>query len=121
MRSVALLSGDGNRSSDDVFMGTDSSCYDMANGPDSVHEIIVESGWSYPVTARRLETSRPMANIIIDEKGNSMMLPELLHKADVERFDSREDLEQKLGPVCEAESKERHLGILGRLKQTFLG
>jgi len=45
-----------------------------------------------------------MANIIIDENGNSMMLSELLVEADVQRFESREDLQRKLGPVCEAES-----------------
>lgn len=93
----------------------------MAYGPDSVHEIIVESGRSYPVTARRLETSQPMENVIIDEDGNSMMLSELLHEADVKRFESRGDLERKLGPVCEAESVARHTGIVGQLKRAFLG
>lgn len=93
----------------------------MAYGPDSVHELIVESGWSYPVTARRLEEDRPMENVRIDERGNSMMLSELLLEADVNRFESREDLERKLGPVCEAESAARHSGIVGRLKQAFLG
>lgn len=92
----------------------------MTHGPDVVHEIIVESGWSYPVTARRLEESRPMENVAIDDD-NSMMLPELLHEADVERFESRADLERKLGPVCEAESEARKVSIVGRLKQTFLG
>lgn len=93
----------------------------MAYGPDSVHELIVESGWSYPVTARRLEESQPMENVRIDERGNSMMLSELLHEADVKRFESREDLDRKLGPVCEAESAARYTGVVGRLRQTFLG
>lgn len=93
----------------------------MTHGPDAVHEIIVESGWSYPVTARRLEKSRPMENVVIDDHDNSMMLSELLHEADVERFESRADLERKLGPVCEAESEARQVSIVGRLKQTFLG
>lgn len=93
----------------------------MAYGPDSVHELIVESECSYPVTARRLEETKPMANVIIDEHGNSMMLSELLHDADVKRLESREDLERKLGPVCEAESAARHSGIVGRLKKAFLG
>lgn len=92
----------------------------MAHGADSVHEIIVESGWSYPVTSRRLEQRKPMENVSIDEHGNSMMLSELLHRADVERFESREDLERKLGPVCESESAARQSGIVGQLKQTFL-
>jgi hypothetical protein len=62
-----------------------------------------------------------MANIIIDENGNSMMLSELLVEADVQRFESREDLQRKLGPVCEAESSARQTGIVGKLKKTFLG
>lgn len=93
----------------------------MAYGPDSVHEIIVESGRSYPVTSRRLEERKPMENISIDDCGNSMMLSELLHRADVKRFENRRDLERKLGPVCEAESASRRSGIVGQLKQTFLG
>lgn len=93
----------------------------MAYGPDSVHQVIVESGWSYPVTSRRLEESRPMENVVIDEDGNSMMLSELLHEAEVKRFESREDLAQKLGPVCEAESAARRSGIVGQFKRAFLG
>lgn len=62
-----------------------------------------------------------MANIVIDEDGNSMMLSELLHEADVQRFESREDLREKLGPVCEAESTARRTGIVGKLKRTFMG
>jgi len=93
----------------------------MTHGPDAVHELITEAGWSYPVTSRRLEERQPMANIVIDENGNSMMLSELLHRADVQRFESHEDLRKKLGPVCEAESEARQTGIVGKLKQTFLG
>lgn len=93
----------------------------MTHGPDAVHELITEAGWSYPVTSRRLEERQPMANIVIDEDGNSMMLSELLHKADVQRFESREDLRKKLGPVCEAESTARQTGLVGKLKKTFLG
>jgi predicted nucleic acid-binding OB-fold protein len=62
-----------------------------------------------------------MANISIDENGNSMMLSELLHEADVQRFESHEDVREKLGPVCEAESTARQTGIVGKLKETFLG
>jgi len=54
-----------------------------------------------------------MANIIIDENGNSMMLSELLVEADVQRFESQEDLQRKLGPVCEAESSARQTGSSG--------
>lgn len=93
----------------------------MNYGPDAVHELIVESGWSYPVSTRRLERSMPMENVVIDEEGNSMMLSELLQEADVERFEDREDLERKLGAVCRSESDARHIGILGRVKRTFFG
>lgn len=93
----------------------------MTVGPDAVHELIVESGWSYPVTARRLERKMPLENITLDERGNSIMLSELLHRADVERFESRTDLERKLRPVCDAEVESRRTTIVGRLKRTFLG
>jgi hypothetical protein len=93
----------------------------MTVGPDAVHELIVESGWSYPVTARRLERKMPLENVTLDDKGNSMMLSELLHQADVERFESRADLEQKLQPVCDAELEARRTTLIGRLKRTFLG
>ena len=93
----------------------------MTVGPDAVHELIVEAGWSYPVTSRRLERNMPLENITLDESGNSMMLAEFLQQADVERFESREDLELKLRPVCEAEIQARQTTILGRLKRTFFG
>ncbi|WP_226012213.1 hypothetical protein [Halomicrobium salinisoli] len=93
----------------------------MTYGPDAVHELIVESGWSYPVSAGRLERNMPMENVVIDAAGNSMMLSELLHAAEADRFESREDLERKLGPVCESESRARQSGIVDRLKRTFLG
>lgn len=93
----------------------------MGHGPDAVHELIDESGWSYPVSTRRLERSMPMENVAIDEDGNSMMLSELLQEADVDRFEDREDLERKLGPVCRDESEARKVGILGRVKRAFFG
>lgn len=91
----------------------------MTYGPDAVHEVIVESGLSYPVAARRLERERPMENVVLDERGNTVMLSELLHAAEVDRFESRDDLEQKLSPVCERESEARRPGVLGRLKNMF--
>lgn len=93
----------------------------MAHGPDAVHELIVESGWSYPVSVKRLERNYPLANVHVDEKGNSMMLSELLLAADVERFESWEDLERKLAPACERESEARSPGVVGRLKRSFFG
>lgn len=93
----------------------------MAHGPDAVHELVADAGWSYPVSADRLERNYALENVQIDERGNTMMLSELLVAADVERFEDRNDLERKLAPVCEAESEARSPGIVGRLKRTFLG
>lgn len=92
----------------------------MTHGPDAVHELVAESGWSYPVSVRRLEREHALANVQVDEEGNSIMLAELLSEADVDRFESREDLDSKLGPVFEAESERRNVGLLGRIKKTFL-
>ena len=93
----------------------------MAHGPDAVHELIADAEWSYPVSADRLERNYALENVQIDERGNTMMLSELLVAADVERFEDRKDLARKLAPVCEAESEARSPGIVGRLKRTFLG
>jgi hypothetical protein len=93
----------------------------MTHGPDAVHELITESGWSYPVSVRRLEREHALSNVQVDEKGNSIMLAELFSRTDVDRFEDRADLESKLGPVFEAESERRRVGIVGRLKRTFLG
>lgn len=93
----------------------------MAYGPEAVHKLIEEAGWSYPVATRRLEQNYPLENITVDETGNSIMLSELLFAADTDCFENREDLERKLGPVCERESAARKLGIVGRLKRAFLG
>ena len=103
----------------DVFIIEDAPVSVVTYGPAAVHELIIEAGWSYPVSARRLERSMPIENVTIDEAGNSMMLSELLQEADIDRFESRDDLKRKLEPVCEAESRSRRTGVLGRLKQTF--
>ncbi|MFC6823724.1 hypothetical protein [Halopelagius fulvigenes] len=93
----------------------------MAHGPDAVHELVSESGWSYPVSVRRLEREHALANVQLDEDGNSIMLAELLSETNVDRFESRDDLEAKLGPVFESESRRRKVGFFGRIKRTFLG
>ncbi|WP_101296997.1 hypothetical protein [Halegenticoccus soli] len=93
----------------------------MTHGPDAVHELVEDSGWSYPVSVRRLEREHALANVQLDERGNSIMLAELLSGADVDRFESREDLDRKLRPVFEAERKERATGVIGRLKRSLLG
>jgi hypothetical protein len=93
----------------------------MTHGPDAIHELVAESGWSYPVSVRRIEREHALANVDVDAKGNSIMVSELLSKTDADRFESRADLERKLGPVFEAESEARRVGVIGHLKKTFLG
>lgn len=93
----------------------------MTHGPEAVHELIEESGWSYPVSVRRLEREHALANVQIDAEGQSIMLSELLLDADVDRFESREDLERKLEPVFEEELVSRSNGLLGRVKRSLLG
>ena len=93
----------------------------MTHGPDAVHELIEESGWSYPVSTRRLEAEHALSNLHIDEKGNSIMLSELLVESNADKFDSREDLGRKLGPVFERHREARRVGIVGRIKRAFLG
>jgi len=93
----------------------------MAHGPEAVHELIEESGLSYPVTVRSLEQNHALANVQVDERGNSAMLSELFARGDFERFESREDLEEKVGAAIESELEARRPGFFGRLKRTFLG
>lgn len=93
----------------------------MTHGPDAVHELIVESETSYPVSVRRLEEEHALSNVEIDKKGHSMMLAELLSQADVNRFEDEADLRRKLQPFFERERQRRHVGIFGRLKRVFLG
>lgn len=93
----------------------------MSYGPDAVHELVVESGLSYPVSVRRLEREHALANIEIDEDGNSAMLAELLAETETDSFDSEADLRAALEPVIEREREARRTGIVGHLKRTFLG
>lgn len=93
----------------------------MTHGPDAVHELVEESGWSYPVSVRRLEREHALANLQLDEQGNSIMLAELLADAKVDSFDSREDVARKLEPVFERERRARRGGIVSRIKRAVLG
>lgn len=94
----------------------------MTHGADAIHELIEDAGWSYPVTVSRLERQYALSNVALDAKGNHMiMVSELFVDADVDRFESRGDLEAKLEPVIEREIDARRTGIVGRLKRTFLG
>jgi hypothetical protein len=93
----------------------------MAHGPDAVHELIEESGWSYPVSVRRLEREHALANVQLDEEGNSAMVSELMARGKFDRFESRADLEEKVGEVIRKELAERKTGVFARIKRTFLG
>ena len=92
----------------------------MAHGPDAVHELIEESGWSYPVSVRRLEREHALANVQLDEEGNSAMLSELFAHGDIDRLESRSDLDEKVGELVEQELAARKTGLFGRIKRTFL-
>ena len=93
----------------------------MTYGPDAVAELIEESGLRYPVSVERLEREHALANITVDKKGNSIMLAELLAKGDVDRVHSEEDLHGQLQPIFDQVKQERRKGIIGKLKETFLG
>ena len=93
----------------------------MTHGPDAVHELIADSGWSYPVEVRRLEREHAFANVQVDERGNSIMVAELLEDVDAKRIESREELQRLFGPVFERESETRQVGFLGKVKRAFSG
>lgn len=94
----------------------------MAHGSDAIHELIEDTGWSYPVTVNRLEREYALKNIKLDEDGKYMiMMTELFLNAELDRFESRADLDRKLEPVIEAEINSRKVGYFTRLKQAFFG
>lgn len=92
----------------------------MTYGPDAVHELIEDAGWSYPISVDRLERKRPLANVEISQEGYSIMLVELLSETDVETFESERDLRRKLRPVFEQKREERKPGVFERVKDVFL-
>lgn len=92
----------------------------MAYGPEAVHELIEEAGLSYPVSLRRLEREAALENVQLNEKGYYAMLSELFVHADFDRFESRSDLEEKVGAVIEEELTARETGFIARLKRTFI-
>jgi hypothetical protein len=91
----------------------------MTYGPDAVHGLIEDAGWSYPVSVERLERTHPLANVEISQEGYSIMLVELLSEMDVEKFESERDLRQKLQPVFERKRAERKPGVFDRVKDVF--
>ncbi|PSQ05075.1 hypothetical protein BRC92_02715 [Halobacteriales archaeon QS_4_69_31] len=93
----------------------------MTAGADDVYDRIEEAGGGYPVSVHRLVENHGMENVDIDERGNSMMLSELLAEVDAERFGSRSDLEETVGPVIERERQRRRVGWLGLVKRAVLG
>lgn len=93
----------------------------MVYGLDAIDELIRDSALSYPVTVRELEREHALTNIDIDSSGQSIMVGELLTRTDVDRFESEADLHERLGPLFERERSTRRTGIIGKLKDTFLG
>lgn len=92
----------------------------MTYGLDAIHELIEDSGWSYPVTVTRLEREHALENVKLDEDGQHMiMVSELFVDNDVDRFESREDLERKLEPIIESEIRSRQVSLSARLKQAL--
>lgn len=88
-------------------------------GVDAVAKLIEDAGWSYPVSTRRLMNEYALNNVEIDSAGNTAMIGELVDPSDFREFTSREDLEQKLGPVFERHRDERRTGIVERIQQYF--
>ncbi|MFC4552868.1 MULTISPECIES: hypothetical protein [Halorussus] len=93
----------------------------MTTGPDAIHELIEESGWSYPVRVRKLEREHAFANVPVDAKGNSVMVAELLADVDAREIESRDELERLFGPVFEREAESRRVGLFGKVKRAFYG
>ena len=93
----------------------------MTHGPEAVHELIEESGLSYPVTNRRHEREHALANVQHHEKGNTPMLSEVFARGGFDRFESRSDMEEKVGSAIDAELAARKTGIIARIKRTFTG
>ena len=93
----------------------------MTHGPDAIHELIADSGWSYPVEIRRLEREHAFANVELDEQGNSITVAELLEGVDAKQIESRDELQRLFRPVFEREAETRQVGIIGRIKRAFSG
>jgi hypothetical protein len=93
----------------------------MSYGAEAVAELVAESGLSYPVSVRRLEREFALNNVDIDERGNSMMVAEVLAETDADRFTDRDDLVRTLEPLFEEEREERRPGIIGRVKRLIIG
>lgn len=92
----------------------------MAVGTDAVVELIEEDGSSYPVSVARLERQYALANVDLDERGYSTTVGELLAAVDVDRFESREHVEEVLDPVIRRELAERR-GLLDRIRAFLRG
>lgn len=93
----------------------------MTHGPDAIAELVREGGTSYPISVSQLEREHALDNVQIDERGNSMMVGELLAEVETDRFEDEEDLRASLEPAFEAERERRNTGIIGTIKELVLG
>lgn len=88
-------------------------------GIDAVTELIEDADVEYPVSVDRLVREHALANVDIDEEGNSIMLGELMNVADVREFADEEDVARTLAPVFDRLREERQVTLLDRLVGIF--
>lgn len=91
----------------------------MTHGTDAVAELVAESELSYPLRVRRLLAEHALANIDLDERGNSLTLSELLGSTDLREFESEADLRSKVSPLVERHREARRSGPVARLLDRF--
>lgn len=91
----------------------------MTSGTDAVVDLVDETGWSYPISVKRLLAEHALANIELDEKGNSLTLSELVGSTDITTFEDEADLRRKVEPLVERKRAERRTGIIRRLIDLF--
>lgn len=87
------------------------------HGADAIAALIEDAEWSYPVSTRRFLGEYALQNIEIDEKGNSVMIGEVVDPNEFREFTSEDDLRRKLTPVFERLRAERQSGIMRRLRR----
>lgn len=88
-------------------------------GIDAVTRLIDDADLEYPVSVDRLVREHALANVDIDEDGNSIMLGELMNAADVREFADEEDVGRKLAPVFDRLREERQATLIERLVGIF--
>lgn len=88
-------------------------------GVEAVAKLVADAGWSYPISTRRLMNEYALYNIELDNRGNTLMLGEIVDPHEMREFTSRADLEEKLRPIVEQHRAERQTGLIGRIRRYF--